>query len=152
MAWAKNNYTSSSVFDWNDANAIGNSIRTWEGGVNASGNNLSNVVIVQDSFQTITPQNGWVNFGSPAPDFKARVDKQNNLVILGIIKSGTMTAGTIIGTLPAGMRPAFPVHYVVATNGGPVEISIDASTGVMKLYTAAPANIVLDLNHTVSLG
>src|SRR5881398_272238 len=43
MAWARNDYIAGSAFDYNEANAIGDSIRTWQGSVNANGNNLSSL-------------------------------------------------------------------------------------------------------------
>lgn len=46
MAWAKNDYISTDVADYNDLNAIGNSIRSWEGNVNAGGYDLSGLGVL----------------------------------------------------------------------------------------------------------
>lgn len=58
---------------------------------------------------------GWVMFSATN---KPRASKSNNVVTLsGCIKSGRVTAGTVIATLPAGFRPRNDIeHFLVATN------------------------------------
>ncbi|HET6746931.1 MAG TPA: fibronectin type III domain-containing protein [Candidatus Saccharimonadales bacterium] len=55
-------------------------------------------------------KNGWVNY-SPTPGYSgAAYTKTNNdiVVLKGMIKSGTVTDGTTVCTLPPGLRPAYP--------------------------------------------
>jgi hypothetical protein len=51
--------------------------------------------------------NGWVNYDTTAfgPTFYTK-DKTGMVTINGIIKNGTVTAGTTLFTLPTGFRPA----------------------------------------------
>lgn len=89
----------------------------------------------------ISLQNRWVAFSSTnAP----RVMKSNNVVTLsGCVKSGTVTAGTVIGTLPAGFRPRNDIeHFLVATNTTAV-----ATVCRLSVNTAGQITIITGANN-----
>ncbi|MEO7904586.1 MAG: hypothetical protein ABIR91_02220 [Candidatus Saccharimonadales bacterium] len=54
-------------------------------------------------------QNSWVNYNAPTSGYSnALYTKSSDGIVnlQGLIKSGTTTAGTVIGTLPSGYRPS----------------------------------------------
>jgi len=57
-----------------------------------------------DRTSQATLLNSWVDFGT-ARTFKIREDATGRVFLNGALKSGTTTAGTIMFTLPAGLRP-----------------------------------------------
>lgn len=73
-----------------------------------------NTWITQPSV-TIPLQNSWVALSATVVP---RVQKSNNVVTLsGAIRNGTVTAGTVVGVLPAGFRPRNDEeHFLVPTN------------------------------------
>lgn len=81
----------------------------------------------------------WVMFSETN---KPRASKSNNVVTLsGRIKSGTVTAGTVIATLPAGFRPRNDIeHFLVATNttatAAACRLSVNAA-GQIAIITGA---------------
>lgn len=89
--------------------------------------------------------NSWVPFvaGSNVP----RAKKTNNQVTLsGLIKNGTVTAGTTLFTLPAGYRPRNTVEAFLCAMGPtgtttPCVIHV-ANTGVVTLQSAGNAAFV----------
>lgn len=87
------------------------SVRRWHG----SGWDI--IWLPADSgWQALTLSGGWVSFGSGYGDPRYRLI--NGVVhMAGLIKSGTVTAGTVIATLPLGYRPSSQEIYVVANNG-----------------------------------
>lgn len=63
-------------------------------------------------------QNSWVDFGS---NFQAAgyIELPDHTGMLtGVIKDGTTTSGTLLFTLPTGLRPADHHVFLVAANGG----------------------------------
>jgi hypothetical protein len=81
--------------------------------------------------------NSWVNFGAGFDTAAYR--KVNNQVMLrGVIKSGTTTSGTVLFTLPAGFFPSS--HRVFAALSGASMVRVDVrSTGDVQLGGAASA-------------
>lgn len=66
-------------------------------------------------------QNGWLNYDDTYGDYLFRyVRKIGGIVHLrGLIKTGTITVGTTLFTLPAGYRPAKTLLFRCASyNGG----------------------------------
>lgn len=65
-------------------------------------------------------QNGWVDYDPATRAASFYKDRNGRVHIAGIIKSGTVTSGTTIFTLPAGSRPKaqefFPVLTATTTN------------------------------------
>ena len=92
---------------------------------------------------TATLQNGWANFAAGYSDFGFYMTEDKTVHLKGVIAGGTVTAGTLIFTLPAGMRPAkialVPVFLgnqtigclSIATNG-----QVTAQTGLNATYTS----------------
>ena len=59
-----------------------------------------------NTWTNLTLQNGWVSYGAAfaSPQYTKAAD--GLVTIKGLVSSGTMTAGTVIATLPVGYRPS----------------------------------------------
>jgi len=64
-------------------------------------------------------QNGWVDYG--AGYASSGFTKTSNEVVYfkGLIKSGTVTSGTVLCTLPVGYRPTDVLVFLTGTSGSP---------------------------------
>jgi lysophospholipase L1-like esterase len=89
----------------------------------------------------LTLQNSWVSYGAPyATNPAAYIDHAKTVHVSGVIKSGTTTAGTLLFTLPAGMRPPAEVVCIGAGSTGTVQFSI-ATSGQVTLRTTGDATL-----------
>lgn len=86
----------------------------------------------------LTLQNSWVSFGGTFGTAKAYIDAAKTVHCIGSIKSGTTTAGTLLFTLPAGMRPPADELCICAGSTGTVAVKI-ATNGEATLVTAGDA-------------
>lgn len=71
---------------------------------------------VQESWQLLTLQNNWVNFGGNYAPARYWKDSWGVVYVEGYIKSGT--AGAIVATLPAGYRPEYQQIFSTAVSDG----------------------------------
>lgn len=87
-------------------------------------------------------QNGWTNLGggfAPATYVKT---PDNRVELSGVIGGGTVTAGTVLFTLPSGSAPAARLVFPVASGNGYAEIAVNpdgtvsARRGVSANYTS----------------
>jgi hypothetical protein len=86
----------------------------------------------------LTLANGWGNLYG-ALMYAHMVTTNDGLVMLGgEITNGTVTAGTVITTLPAGARPVATQRFVVATNGGTAVLAV-AADGTVSIVSGATA-------------
>ena len=118
MAFAKNDYLSGDRFDWNDANAFGNSIRQWQLPVDANGKGLLNLPSIngynnQFSIYTNSVQRMFVDssgntgFGTNAPlsnvhvagTFRATSNLTGTWDIVGIFSNSNASAAVTAGIL-----------------------------------------------------
>ncbi|MGN6774789.1 SGNH/GDSL hydrolase family protein [Rhizobium sp.] len=86
--------------------------------------------------EAISLSNGWVAYGSPWKGPTATLTEEGIVVVEGLIKGGTTTAGTAIGTLPSGMWPTAMLLFDCMANGANVKIQIDTS-GVITAFSTA---------------
>lgn len=77
--------------------------------------------------ESITLSNGWVNQGSPWKTPFATLSADGFVTLEGLVTGGAVAVGTVIGTLPAGMRPTADLVFVVATNGGSTKLTVNSS-------------------------
>ena len=70
---------------------------------------------IQEDIQTPTLLNSWVNYGSGYESASYFKDKCGVVHIAGFIKSGTITDGTVIFTLPDGYRPRASEKFIVVS-------------------------------------
>lgn len=93
--------------------------------------------LVQESWNTPSLSNSWVNYGGAFQDVRYRKDSSGVVHVQGLVKSGT--AATVF-TLPAGYRP--DESLVFATWGGSSAYRLNvASTGEVGFpsgYGATP--------------
>lgn len=84
------------------------------------------------SWTSLSLQNSWVTFGAPYPT--AAYTKVSGIVWLrGLIKSGTVSDGTLLFTLPAGYRPGNQILRIVLSNDVVARVTIE-SNGEGKIY------------------
>ena len=89
-------------------------------------------------------QNSWVNFSAGSySNAGAWVSQDRTVFLKGIISSGTVTSGTLLATLPVGMRPeriAICVVYFANETIGAIAIApsgqITAHTALNSTYTS----------------
>lgn len=87
--------------------------------------------------QTPTYLNGWLNYDTAyGPTFFAK-DKTGTVHIHGLVRTGTITAGTPIFNLPAGFRPPVVVLVAGASNDAFTRIDV---TPAGDVKTGAGAN------------
>ncbi|MGG2024207.1 hypothetical protein AB1282_00215 [Gottfriedia sp. S16(2024)] len=99
------------------------------------------------AWTNLTLQNSWVNSGGTYPNASYRLNALGEVELRGSIKSGTVTSGTTIATLPVGFRPTHDRNYVVySTDGTNYVLSTIQimSTGTIRLFSGG--NVVLSLD------
>lgn len=102
------------------------------------------VLTASDAWAAPTLQNSWVNFGAPYAN--AGYKRHHGIVLLrGVIKSGTLTSGTLLFTLPAGFRPASTLRTLVLSSTTPTVVDI-SNNGEVRFSGAAPSSASLSLD------
>lgn len=105
------------------------------------------VTLPQSAWTNATLQNSWVNFGGVYATAAYRKDPAGNVQIKGLIKSGTITAGTTIFNLPTGFRPSQTRAFsTTSSNGSNLSsiLEID-SLGNVKIGGGAIGNTFISL-------
>ncbi|PHV71917.1 hypothetical protein CS063_00095 [Sporanaerobium hydrogeniformans] len=84
--------------------------------------------------------NGWSNYGNGY--MGAMVEKNGNKITCsGIIKSGTLTAGTYLFKLPTGFIPSTrQITFMVSTTGTLVALDVQTNGNVQIPFTVTLAN------------
>jgi hypothetical protein len=103
------------------------------------------------SWTSIPLSNSWVPYNSAGsgysqPQFTESAD--HIVTVRGLVKSGTVTSGTTIGTLPSGAHPATRLIFVVAGYNGTAEIPVRLdilTTGAIIINFTGAANNYLSL-------
>lgn len=92
------------------------------GNVTDERNYVKNANVDEEDWMNLTLQNSWVSFGAPyfTPSF--RKNNFDEVELKGSVKSGVVTGGTPIATLPAGYRPPNDRTYSVICNNGTSDI------------------------------
>jgi hypothetical protein len=101
----------------------------------------------QENWIAPTLQNSWINWGSGLEDAGYMKDRFGFVHLKGVIKSGVITSGTTIFTLPEGYRPGAINLFIVASRDGSSNeimgrINI-ADTGVVSIYAGGNAHLQL---------
>jgi hypothetical protein len=100
-----------------------------------------------ESVQALALQNGWTAAtGWGTPSFQKKPD--GTLQLLGVAAPGTLTAGTVIGSLGPSYAPSSdrPVKVSCGSSTASADIYVRAGTGNIELQnvTGTPAFISLD--------
>ncbi len=102
------------------SNLSGNAWNLWAGEVNA-----------------LTLQNSWITFGGGFDTPKAVLDNSGIVTVTMVISGGTVTANTVLSTLPAGLRPSATVGpFLCYTSGAPSSVRIESSGNII-VHTVA---------------
>lgn len=88
----------------------------------------------------LTLQNGWTITGSGETP-SVRRERDGTCHISGEVQAGTVTAGTVVFTLPAAFVPQKTVHRVVATATGGVVAQIDTGGNFTWYVAGASATL-----------
>ena len=75
----------------------------------------------------LTLLNSWVNFGTGHPPAQYRL-LGGVVYIKGVIKSGTVTSGTVLANLPVGCRPLENLIFGLMTSPGTVAVRVDVTS------------------------
>lgn len=86
--------------------------------------------------ENLTLSNSWVSYGSSFGTPAAAIDNDGFVTLTGMVKDGTTTAGTVIGTLPTGMAPAEDSVHVAGVSGGTCLIKVNTSGEIVAQSTA----------------
>lgn len=99
------------------------------------------------TWNTIALQNSWVTFDATNETAQyAKTATENMVNLRGMIKSGTTTDGTLIGTLPAGFRPEGRLVFPQVNNGNINRVDIYAN-GEIRIVGTSMSNVHQTLNN-----
>jgi hypothetical protein len=88
-----------------------------------------------DSWHTISLSNGWTNRGGGNyPPLAYKRIKSDMILVRGHLSSGTVTGGTTIATLPAGVRPKFDEEPIASNIGNDIVVN---SNGTMVIWAGS---------------
>lgn len=114
--------------------------------------------LVPGSWEAITLENGWSNVAGSVPA-QVRLITTSTIQIIGNIQGGTVTDGTVIGTLTAGFYNATHSHNVSLTAVAGAESVNNAVTqgqlmdkggSVNNLNVTLPVIQIPTSNHTIN--
>ncbi len=88
-------------------------------------------------------QNGWENYGSPYGNAEYTLTSAKVLVMRGLIRNGTTTAGTTLCNLAEGSRPEKAGFFLVASNGVPGRIDVNPN-GNVTIFSGGTGYLSLD--------
>jgi hypothetical protein len=135
---ARDTWTSSysSYLSAGDTCQVGTSTYTWDGAEwNANDTGWTAATLV----------NSWVNFGGAY--VTARYRRLNGWVqIEGVVKSGSVTSGTTIFTLPAGFLPSAQLLRPTQANSAFATIQVTAAGAVQCAAVPSNASLTLDMS------
>lgn len=95
-----------------------------------------------------TYSNGWADFGGGLQAGQFCRDQVGRVFLRGVLSAGTLTAGTLIITLPAGSRPAINTiifgNFSTGAGGFVFRMNVASATGQITLdigYLSTFANL-----------
>lgn len=90
-------------------------------------------------WHTLTPLNGWVNYGGQYASLGVTRNAESVVTLTGLIRDGT--PGGVVAQLPVGYRPAHQLMFPVVFNGSATPGRVDVySNGEVRL-TLAPGTV-----------
>lgn len=109
--------------------------------------------IVQESWHSLTPKNSWTNLSGYTPfQYRAIGSPPKSVQVVGNLVPGTITAGTVLGTLPTGYLPTkqqYDCAYTDVTSAS-AGVHIDTS-GNLKVFGVSSGATVLGINSIFPL-
>lgn len=104
--------------------------------------NVASSALVEEGWHFINGQNGWFNNDGGYVQFKCRKLPDGMVALEGIMKPGTRTNGTVIGTLPSGYRPIVDIRHMLWAEVGIVGRLEIRPDGNIAVYGAGPVGVV----------
>jgi hypothetical protein len=125
---------------------------TWTGTVDGECQAVGNMVAasiwdgnnVSFNGPSLSYSNGWVSYGGDSAPV-VRKDDSDIVTVTGAVKSGTVTAGTIMFTLPVGYRPVATYRAVTSSVGSVARIQVNRNGSVATLSGVASGDCHLNL-------
>lgn len=104
------------------------------------------------SWQTLSLTNGWVVYDADSDYGSARYRKdETGTVYLNLmIKSGTVTTDTVVGTLPVGYRPVVRTIFTAISNNAIARMDINTSGQVLTNSGVNAAWVALTVSFKVA--
>lgn len=99
--------------------------------------------IFVESVIATTLENGWVNYGSGYANSGYYKDSFGIVHLVGVIKSGTITNGTSLLTLPVGYRPAAIQEFGSVAANSPCLIDVNTSGQLVIYFVTANTSLLL---------
>jgi hypothetical protein len=97
------------------------------------------------AWSSFSLQNNWTDYGSGYYTNGYRRTKDGVVILKGLIKrSGTITSGEIIGTLPVGYRPSEELIFETCTNSNASSRVDIFSDGTVRVIAGDPGWLSLD--------
>lgn len=81
-------------------------------------------------FNTMSLQASWVAFGGGFSTPAYSIDVNGYVHLKGLIKSGTTSSGTVIATLPEGLRPSEASLHLVTTSTGTASLRVQTNGNI----------------------
>ncbi|CAN5366996.1 hypothetical protein BH10PAT4_BH10PAT4_3130 [soil metagenome] len=104
----------------------------------------SNAYLTIPAWSTLTLKNSWVDYNGSNWTTAGYTQTSDGMIVLkGLIRSGTATSGTVIGTLPAGYRPAERLLFQTGSNGAAGRLDVDTN-GDISIQIGSNAWFSLD--------
>lgn len=107
--------------------------------------------ITPHAWTSLMLQNGWVDLAAGFETAQYRRTADGDVEIRGVIKSGVVTNGTVIFTLPEGYRPVSRRINATVYGAGEVSGRIDVWANGQATIHGVLANDYLVLNMRFSL-
>ena len=88
------------------------------------------------TYSPVTFSSGWTNYSAAWQSAGYMIDTAGRVQLAGLIRSGTVTNGTVMFTLPSGYQPDAYTHILNDIDNGAGHYAVDSSGGVVaKGYT-----------------
>lgn len=88
----------------------------------------------------LTLQNSWAYFGAPYQLPRVMISEEDVVTLDGMIKPGTVAAGTVLFTLPSEYRPISQRIIRAPTDSGMVELEFFSTNGNVTLRSGTVAS------------
>lgn len=108
---------------------------------------FSGGAVVVESFQNLTLQNGWTNWGSGFAPFSVRRLGTVCAHLEGTIRPGTTANGTVIAVLGAGFIPVTGIQRIPVTPNG--YFDIDASGNIILNNAVGTPSVSVCADFTI---
>lgn len=106
---------------------------------------LRGQITTPETWQAPTLLNSWVDYGGTFAPSGYRKLPSGEVLLRGLIKNGTGTAGTVLCTLPVGYRPSYQLIFNCISSGNVVaRVDVNTNGDVTIQYISSTAWLSLN--------